>query len=44
MWIAKNDSPLISGSSVLDLHRGRPDTMLSLRGQQGTIYLYLIVV
>jgi len=27
-----------------NLHRGRPETFLSLRGQQGTIYWHFIVV
>jgi len=30
--------------SVTNLHRGRPETLLSLRGQQDTIYWHLVVV
>ena len=29
---------MLQRSSVPNLHRGRPETLLSLKGQQGTIY------
>jgi len=35
---------MLQRSSVPNLHRGRPETLLSLKGQQGTIYWHLIVV